>query len=162
MAFLSDRMKRSSTFVFGSFFKSLGIGALVLFVGSIVIALLAVIFSITIIGIPVAILIVFSFASLIILGYFVSAIALGKFVCTKTNFGSDSSFVHGLIGLVLLSILGLIASFMFFSPFISPFRFLLKTLGGFMQLIALLAGIGAFISSRAGARSTETKPQLPE
>ncbi|HUV36835.1 MAG TPA: polymer-forming cytoskeletal protein [Patescibacteria group bacterium] len=161
MAFLSDRMKRSSTFVFGSFFKSLGIGALVLIVGAIVVTILAVIFSITIIGIPVAILIVFSFIALCILGYFVSAIALGRWIGTKMNFGSDSPFVHGLIGLVLLAVLGLVSSFMFFSPFITPLRFFLRALGGFIQFIALLAGIGAFITSKAGTKSTETMPNLP-
>lgn len=161
MAFLSDRMRRSSTFIFGAFFKSLGIGALVLIVGAIVVALLAVIFSITIIGIPVAILIVFSFIALCILGYFVSAIALGRWISAKMNFRSDSPFVHGLIGFVLLAILGFVSSFMFFSPFITPLRYFLRTLGGFVQFIALLVGIGAFIVSKAGARSTETKPALP-
>lgn len=161
MAFLSDRMRRSSTFVFGTFFKSLGIGALVLIVGAIVVAILAVIFSITIIGIPVAILIVFSFVALCILGYFVSAIALGRWVGTKMNFGSDSPFVHGLIGFVLLAVLGLISSFMLFSPFITPLRFLFRTLGGFIQFIALLTGIGAFIISKAGAKSTATKSAMP-
>jgi cytoskeletal protein CcmA (bactofilin family) len=162
MAFLSDRMRRSSTLVFGSFFKSLGIGALVLIPGGLVVLLLAVIFSITIIGIPVAILIVFSFVAMCILGYFVSAVALGRVICSKFNFESDSPFVHGIIGMLALSILSIISSFMLFGPFIMPLRFLLRVLGIFIQLIALLIGVGAFVASKAGAATINTRPALPE
>ncbi len=162
MAFLSDRMRRSSTLVFGSFFKSLGIGALVLIPGGLVVLLLAVIFSITIIGIPVAVLIVFSFIAVCILGYFVSSIALGRLICSKFNFESDSPFVHGIIGMLVLSILSIIASFMLFGPYIMPLRFLLRALGIFIQLIALLIGVGAFVASKAGAATVNTRPALPE
>lgn len=162
MAFLSDRMRRSSTLVFGSFFKSLGFGALVLIPGGLVVLLLAVIFSITIIGIPVAILIVFSFVALCILGYFVSAVALGRVICSKFNFESDSPFVHGIIGMLVLSILSIVSSFMLFGPFIMPLRYLLRVLGIFIQLIALLIGVGAFVASKAGAETVNARPALPE
>ncbi len=162
MAFLSDRMRRSSTLVFGSFLKSLGIGALVLVPGGLVVLLLAVIFSITIIGIPVAILIVFSFIALCILGYFVSSVALGRVICSKFNIESDSPFVHGIIGMLVLSILSIISSFMLFGPFIMPLRFLLRALGIFIQLIALLIGVGAFVASKAGTATVNARPVLPE
>jgi hypothetical protein len=162
MAFLSDRMRRSSTFVFGSFFKSLGIGALVLFVGSIVIAIISAILSITIVGIPVAILIVFSFAAICMIGYFVSALALGSAIAARTNIASNSAFLQALLGLFILAVLTLISSFMFFNPFLHPLRMFLKVIGGFVNLIALLTGIGAFILSKVGTLSKETKPTLPE
>lgn len=162
IAFLPDRMKRSSNYVFGSFFKSLGIGALVLFIGSIVVIILAAIFSITIIGIPIAILIVFSFIALIVLGFFVSSLAVGRAVAKKFNVESESPYLHGLLGLFLLSVLSFISALMIFNPFMTPFRYLLKSLGFFLQLLAVLTGMGAFITSKAGALSKETKPQLPE
>ncbi|MBN1884516.1 MAG: hypothetical protein JW876_03190 [Candidatus Krumholzibacteriota bacterium] len=162
IAFLSDRMKRSSSLVFGAFFKSLGIGALVLFVGAVLVGILAAIFSITIIGIPVAVLLVLSFVALLLIGYFVGALALGRTVAARMGFDTQSSFVHGIIGLFLLALFGIIAGALSFNPFISPFGALLRVVGGFISLIALLVGIGAFIASKAGAVSTGTKPQLPE
>jgi hypothetical protein len=37
-----------------------------------------------------------------------------------------------------------------------------KSVGGFINLIALLTGVGAFIISKAGGLSIERKPPLPE
>lgn len=161
-AFLSDRMKRSSTHVFGSFFKSLGVGILVLIVGSLVVGIIAAILSITIIGIPVAVLVVISFGVLLLLGYFVSALALGKAAAHKFNVQSESLFVQGVIGLFLLTLLGLITGLMYFNPFLGHFRIVLKSIGGFINLLALLTGVGAFIISKAGGISAEKKPAPPE
>jgi hypothetical protein len=155
-------MKRSSEYVFGSFFKSLGIGVLVFLVGSIVVTVFAVILSITIVGIPVAVLIVFSFVAMCIMGYFVSALALGRLVVKRFNMESESPYFHAFVGLFLLSLLGLISGVLFFNPFMQPFRMLLKSIGGFISLLALFAGIGAFIISKAGTLSTGRKPTMPE
>jgi len=162
LAMLPDRMKRSSEYVFGSFFKSLGLGALILFGGSFFVAIFAIILGITIVGIPIAILLGLSFAALMLIGYFVSAFALGKLIARRFNMGSDSAFLHGFLGLLLLSVLGLISGIMFFSPFLQPLRILFKTFGGFLQLLALLTGVGAFILSKAGTISREARPTLPE
>ena len=162
VAFLADRMRRSSTVIFGSFFKSLGIGALVLFVGSVIVAILSVIFGITIIGIPVAVLLVLSFLALLLIGYFVSALALGQFVGGKMGIETRSAFAHGVIGLFLLALLGIISGALSMNPFVSPFGAFLRAIGLFISLVALLVGVGAFIVSKAGAVSRETKPELPE
>jgi hypothetical protein len=159
--FLSDRMKRSSTLVFGSFLKSLGVGFLVVFVGSILAVVLAVILAITIVGIPVSILIILSLIALIVMGYFVSALALGRFISSKFNLDTDSTLLQGLLGLFALVLLGLISSIMFFNPFLMPVRVLLKNLGNFVNFLAVITGVGAFVLSRAGSMSTETKPELP-
>ncbi len=162
IAFLPDRMKRSSEYVFGSFFKSLGVGVLVFLAGAIVVAIIAAILSITIIGIPVAILLVLSFAALLVIGYFVSALALGSVIRQKINIESDSLFVQGLIGLFLLALLGLISGLMYFNPFLGPARIFLRSLGGFINLLALLTGVGAFVLAKAGSKPVEVKPVLPE
>ena len=162
IAFLPDRMKRSSEYVFGSFFKSIGVGVLVFLAGAIVVAIIAAILSITIIGIPVAILLVLSFAALLVIGYFVSALALGSLVRQKVNIENESLFVQGLIGLFLLALLGLISGLMYFNPFLGPARIFLRSLGGFINLLALLTGVGAFVLSKAGGKPVEVKPVLPE
>jgi len=162
IAFLPDRMKRSSEYVFGSFFKSIGVGVLVFLAGAIVVAIIAAILSITIIGIPVAILLVLSFAALLVIGYFVSALALGSLVRQKVNIENESLFVQGLIGLFLLALLGLISGLMYFNPFLGPARIFLRSLGGFINLLALLTGVGAFVLSKAGSKPVEVKPVLPE
>lgn len=159
--FLSDRMKRSSTLVFGSFLKSLGVGFLVVFVGSIMAVILAVILAITIVGIPVSILIILSFVALVVMGYFVSALALGEFVTSKFNLDVDSPVIQGLIGLFALALFGLVASIMFINPFLSPVRVLLWNLGNFANFLAVITGVGAFVLTKAGSVSKETKPELP-
>jgi hypothetical protein len=158
---LSDRMKRSSTLVFGSFLKSLGVGFLVVFVGSILAVVLAVILAITIVGIPVSILIILSLIALIVMGYFVSALAIGQLLASKFNLETDSPLIQGLVGLFALALLGLIASLMFFNPFLTPVRALLKNLGNFVNFLAVITGVGAFVLSRLGSVSRETKPELP-
>ena len=162
LAFLSDRMQRSSEYVFGSFFKSLGIGALVIIAGSIVVAVVAAILSITIVGIPVAILLVLSFIALCLLGYFVSAVSVGRVIVKKMKIESDSIYLQGFIGLFALAILGILAGFMWFNPFLQGLRMMLKSVGGFITLLALLVGVGAFIISKAGALQQEKKPEMLE
>jgi hypothetical protein len=158
--FLRDRMKRTSTLVFGSFLKSLGVGFLVVFVGTILVAVLAAILAITIIGIPVSILLILSLVALIVIGYFVSALALGEFLVAKLSIDVDSPLVQGLIGLFALALLGLISSIMFFNPFLMPVRVLFRSVGAFINFLAVLAGVGAFVLSRAGGFSKKTKPEL--
>jgi cytoskeletal protein CcmA (bactofilin family) len=160
--FLPDRMNLSSQHVFGSFFKSLGIGILVILLGSIVVGLMIAILSITIIGIPVAILLGLSFAAMIIIGYFASAVALGRVVCTKFSAGSDSAYLHAFIGLFLLFVLGFVANLMWFTPFLLPIRMLLRTLGGFLNFLAVFTGTGALFISKAGTISLEKRPPIPD
>ncbi len=160
--FLPDRIRRSSEYIFGSFFKSLGVGILVLFVGGIVVGLVGAILSITIIGIPVAILLALSFAALILVGYFVSALALGRFVVKKFNIENDSIFVHGIIGLFGLSLLGILSSMMWFAPYFLPARVILKSMGAFLNFLALFTGVGAFVLSKMGQLSFGARPSLPE
>ncbi len=162
LAFLSDRMKKSSRYVFGSFFKSLGVGVLVFLVGSVVIAILAIILSITIIGIPIAVLLIFSFVALTLLGYFVSALALGDAVARKFNMETDSLFIRGLLGLFLLSLLGFTAALMYFNPFFFGLRVALKSIGGLVSFLALLNGVGAFVLSKGGTLPLEAKPEMTE
>jgi len=160
--FLPDRMRRSSDYIFGSFFKSLGVGILVIFVGGTVVGLIGAILSITIIGIPVAILLGLSFAALLLVGYFVSALALGQFIVKKFNIDNDSIFMHGVIGLFGLMLLGLLSGMMWFAPYFLPARIILKSMSAFLNFLALFAGVGAFILSKAGQISFGARPSLPE
>ena len=160
--FLRDRMKRASTLVFGSFLKSLGVGFLVVFVGTVLVLVVAVILAITIVGIPVSILLILSMVALIVIGYFVSALSLGEFLCVKLNIQTDSPIIQSLIGLFALAILGFIAGVMFLNPFLMPVRVLLRSIGAFVNFLAVLAGVGAFVLSKAGSLSKETKPEMPE
>jgi len=160
--FMRDRMKRASTLVFGSFLKSLGVGFLAVFVGSILVLIVAAVLAITIIGIPVSILLILSLAALFMIGYFVSALALGGFLCAKLNIQTDNPIVQSLIGLFALAILGLVASILMFNPFLMPVRVLLRSVGAFVNFIAVLTGVGAFVLSKGGSLSRATKPELPE
>ncbi len=159
--FLPDRMRISSDHVFGSFFKSLGVGVLVLLVGSVVVLILGVVLSITIIGIPVALLLVLSYGALLLLGYFVSALALGRILCKKFGPVGASTFLCGFMGLFLISLPGFIAAMMWVVPFLAPIQLMLKTIAVFVSFLAVTLGSGALIISKAGALSLE-RPEVPE
>ncbi len=160
--FLPDRMKISSDHVFGSFFKSLGVGVLVLLVGSVVVLILAVVLSITIIGIPVALLLVLSYGALLLLGYFVSALALGRLLCKKFGPNGASTFLCGFMGLFLITLPGFIAAMMWVLPFLLPIQILLKTIAVFLSFLAATLGSGALIISKAGGLPLEQRPEVPE
>ncbi|MBU8920385.1 MAG: hypothetical protein KOO63_00865 [Bacteroidales bacterium] len=159
--FLPDRIRKSSDFVFGSFFKSLGVGLLALTFGSIVVAIVAVILSITIIGIPVAILLGLSFGAMIIMGYFVSAMATGRILAKKVGVESDSLFVQGVLGLFVLSFLGILSSMMWIGPVVFASA-LVRLLGGFVTLVAVFTGTGSFILSKAGLLDNKSLPEFPD
>ncbi len=160
--FLPDRMKISSDHVFGSFFKSLGVGILVLLVGSVVVLILGVVLSITIIGIPVALLLVLSYGALLLLGYFVSALALGRLICQKFGPNGASTFVCGFMGLFVITLPGFIAAMMWVVPFMTPIQILLKTIAVFFSFLAVTLGSGALIISKAGTLPLEQRPGVPE
>ena len=160
--FLPDRMKISSDHVFGSIFKSLGVGVLVLLVGSVVVLILAVVLSITIIGIPVALLLVLSYGALLLLGYFVSALALGRLLCKKFGPNGASTFLCGFMGLFLITLPGFIAAMMWVLPFLLPIQILLKTIAVFLSFLAATLGSGALIISKAGGLPLEQRPEVPE
>ncbi len=162
IAFLPERMEKSSTYVFGSFFKSLGIGALIVFVGSILVGIVCAIFAITVIGIPIAILLGISYGVFFMLGYFVSAFAVGKAVVAKLNLQISSAFVQGFTGLFILALLGLISRFLGIYPLMGPLSSIFGILGGFLMFIALLTGLGSIILSRGGKLATEEKRKIPQ
>lgn len=157
---LPDRMRRSADHVFGSFFKSLGVGFLAIFFGTIIVVVVAAILAITIIGIPVAVLVVLSFAALLIFGYFVSAFALGRAVCNRFDICGTSAIMHGVIGLFLISALGILAALMWINPFLMPLRILLGTLGKFVSFVAVLTGTGALLLSRLGLKPVARRPGM--
>lgn len=158
LTFIAPRMSNAAAHASGSFLKSFGVGFLVLIAGTVLVTVLAIILAITIVGIPVAVLLVLSFIALFVIGYFVSALALGSFVSRKFNIERESVFVHGFIGVFLLSILGIIAAFMFFNPWMGPARGLLRVVGGLANFVAVMTGVGAFIVSKGGALSRAPKP----
>jgi len=158
--FIAQRMSNASAHASGSFLKSFGVGLLVLFAGTVLVAVLSIILAITIVGIPVAVLLVLSFVALFVLGYFVSALALGSFVARKCNMERESVYVHGFIGIFLLAILGIIAGFMFFNPWMGPARAMLRVVGGLINFVAVMTGVGAFISSKGGSISRAPRPTV--
>jgi hypothetical protein len=160
--FLPDRMKTSSDHVFGSFFKSLGVGMLVLLIGSVVVLILAVVLSITIIGIPVAILLVLSYGALLLLGYFVSALALGNLLCKKFGPNGASQFLCAFMGLFLITLPGFIAAMMWVVPFLAPIKLLLKTIAVFVSFLTVTLGSGALIISKAGVLPLDQRPDVPD
>lgn len=159
--FISERMTKAAAYVDQSFLKSFGVGLLVLFAGTILVVVLSIILAITIVGIPVAVLLVLSFVALFALGYFVAALALGRFVGKKLNMESESVYLHGIIGLFLLSILGIVASFMIVNPWMGPIRVILVVFATLIKFVAVVVGVGAFIVSRGGSRSHAPKAALP-
>jgi len=158
--FLARRMTSASDYAAGSFLKSFGVGLLILVGGTVLIIILCVILAITIVGIPVAVLLALSYAALFVLGYFVAALGVGRFVGRKFNLSIDSPYLHGILGLFLLSIIGIIASFMFFSPLFGPLRTSLQILSALINFVAALTGVGAFVMSRAGNTSARPGPAV--
>jgi hypothetical protein len=134
--FLPDRMKMSSDHVFGSFFRSLGVGILVL--------------------------LVLSYGALLLLGYFVSALALGRLLCQKFGPNGASPFLSGFMGLFLITLPGLMAAMMWVMPFLMPIQILLKTLAVFLGFLAAALGSGALIISKAGVLPLEQRPEVPK
>jgi hypothetical protein len=159
--FLPGRMRISSDHVFGSFFKSLGVGILV-WIGLGVVIVLGFILAITIIGIPVALLLFLSYLALLLLGYFVSALALGMLLCRKFGPNGASPYLCGFMGLFLLTLPGFIAAMMWVVPFLAPIKFLLKTIAVFVGFLGITIGSGALIISKAGALSLEQRPDLSD
>jgi hypothetical protein len=156
--FIAPRMANAAAYVSGSFLKSFGVGILMTIAGTVLVAVLAIILAITIVGIPVAVLLVLSFIALFVLGYFVSALALGSFIARKFNMDRESVYVHGFIGVFLLSILGIVAAFLFFNPWMGPARMLLRVVGGLANFVAVMTGVGAFIVSKGGGLPRAPRP----
>ncbi len=150
--FIPSRMENASGAVKASFWSSIGMGALLFFGGLVLVIILGIILAITIVGIPVAVLLALSYAALLGIGYSVSALAVGRFVVRKFRVDADSIYFHAVIGLLLLAILGIVSGFMTVSPLLTPARYVLGSLGKLLQFLAILAGVGAFINSRAGSR----------
>ncbi|MCD6380672.1 polymer-forming cytoskeletal protein [bacterium] len=148
--FTSERIKKGSTYVAGSFLKSLGVGVLIVFFGSIVVVIVAVILSITIIGIPLSLLLFLSYIAFLLLCYFVTALALGSFVAGKMKIATQSVYLQGLIGLFLLELPLLISSMMGIIPIFTFVRIPVGIMGKFIVFLALLVGVGAFILSKGG------------
>jgi len=102
--FIPERIKGGSSYVTGSFLKSMGIGVLIVIFGSMAIVIVAVVLSITIIGIPLSLLLFLFYLALLMICYFISAIALGSFVSKKMKIAEHSIYLQGLIGLFLLEV----------------------------------------------------------
>jgi hypothetical protein len=160
--FISNRLLRASQYMSASFGKSFGIGLLVIFPGTLFVVILTIILAITIVGIPVAVLLILSLFALYVLGYFTTALELGRFVAGKFNAETDSPYIHGMIGLFLLAILGIIAAILYLNPFFGPLRVALRVLSILINFIAISVGVGAFIASRGGSRPAAGKIAPPE
>ena len=74
----------------------------------------------------------------------------------------NSIYVQAIVGLFLLAILGIIASFMTTIPFLAPPRTVLRVAGGIAQFVALISGTGAFILSRMGGGGSGEPPSRRE
>jgi len=162
MYFIPGRMERAADHAAASFLKSVGMGALIFVFGSILVLIVAVIIGITIIGIPVSILLVLCYVAFIFLGYFVGAFALGRVVSRKFDIGTDSRYVQGIIGLLILAIFGIISSGMSIVVPLGPVTLLISLIGKFLSFLALLTGVGAFILSRAGSVPVRTREIIAE
>jgi hypothetical protein len=71
-------------------------------------------------------------------------------------------YLHGIMGLFLLSILGIIASFLFFSPLMGPARAVVLAVAALVKFVAVIVGVGAFIMSRGGSRPHKPAVTVPE
>lgn len=149
--FMPERMKKSSSYASGSFLKSLGVGVLIIFFGSIVILIAAIILAITIIGIPLSLLLFLSYLALLVVCYFVAALALGNIVAGKMQVARDSIYLKGLIGLFILELPGLLSSLMSVVPVFTFVRMPIGIIGKFIVFLAILIGVGAFVLSKGGA-----------
>jgi len=154
---IPDRMIRSADVARRSFFKSMGVGFLILIGGFIVVIILAIIIGITIIGIPISILLVFSFMALIVLGHFVGAFALGEFLSKRFGMETSSIFIKGILGIFFIYLLSLIAGFMCLNPFLGVGRAVLEMFGKLILFVATLVGLGAFVITKAGSPPEEKK-----
>lgn len=153
--FIPERVRGGSSYVTGSFLKSLGIGVLIVIFGSMAIVIVAVVLGITIIGIPLSLLLFLFYLALLMLCYFISAVALGNFVSEKMKVAEHSIYLQGLIGLFLLELPCLISSLMGTIPILTFVKLPVGILGKFVIFLALLVGVGAFILSKGGMLSAK-------
>jgi cytoskeletal protein CcmA (bactofilin family) len=105
----------------GSFWSTSGWGLIVLIVTPFVMLFL----TITIIGIPLSIIIFVLYFIALYLSHIVASIAAGQMMTNNKYVKTNNPYLQGLLGLVLLTMLGVV-------PFV----------GGFVKFIAVLVGLG--------------------
>jgi hypothetical protein len=49
---------------------------------------------------------------------------------------------------------------MFFNPWMGPARAMLRVVGGLVNFVAVMTGVGAFISSKGGSISRAPRPTV--
>lgn len=150
--FLRDRLIVSKESLAGQGFKCFGIGFVVSVLGLIAWLCIVVVLCITLIGIPLALLLVFAGMLFALISYLVAAFGLGEVISRKFHFRIGSPFVVMIVGLLLLHIFGFLGQFLMDAPFLRPLGISFHLIGIMINLVALIAGVGALVTSRFGGR----------
>jgi hypothetical protein len=151
--FLKDRLVLSKENLQGHGIRCLGIGLVVTVLGSLSVAAVVFVLSITLIGIPLALLVVFAVGLILVVSYLVAALGLADFLARRLHVGIVSPFLLILVGLVLLEIFNLSGQFFMQGSFLRPLGFSLHLIGFMVKLLALMMGLGALVVSRFGNRA---------
>lgn len=152
--FLRDRILTSEKHLSDNYLKGFGVGLLSVFIGIFGLIIVSLTLLITIIGIPLAILLWISCAGIMIFSWTVFVFSLGRLVAKRLQIDSDNAFLLVFIGAVVVNLPSIIAwgLGMTFLPFFAPLSVTFHVLGWFVKGFAYLAGFGALILSRFGAR----------
>jgi hypothetical protein len=167
LLFLRDRILKSEEHLSANFLKNFGVGLLSAFIAVFGLIVVSVLLLITIIGIPLAILLWISCAGILIFAWTVFAFSLGRLVAKRLQMQTNSAFLMVFIGAVVINLPSVIAWGLGLGipGLLAPLSFAFAVLGWFVKGFAYLAGFGALIMSRFGARplvaGAETLPPPP-
>ena len=167
LLFLRDRIFRSEEHLSANYLKNFGIGLLSAFIAVFGLIVISVLLLITIIGIPLAILLWISCGGILIFSWTVFSFSLGRLVAKRLQIQSDSAFLMVFIGAVVINLPSVIAWGLGLGipGLLAPLAMAFSVLGWFVKGFAYLAGFGALIVSRFGARplaeGAETIPPPP-
>jgi hypothetical protein len=163
LLFLRDRIVRTDEHLSDNYLKSFGVGLLSTFIAFFGLIIVSLTLLITIIGIPLAILLWISCAGIMVFAWTVFTFSLGKLVAKRLQIQTDNAFLFVFVGAIVIHLPSLIAwGFgMTFLPFFSPLSAVFGVLGWFVRAFAYLAGFGALVLSRFGARPFVPSPAAP-
>jgi hypothetical protein len=167
LLFLRDRIFKSEEHLSANYVKNFGVGLLSSFIAVFGLIVVSVLLLITIIGIPLAVLLWISCAGILIFAWTVFSLSLGRLVAKRLQIQSDSAFLLVFIGAVVINLPSVIAWGLGLGPFgvMAPISITFTALGWLVKAFAYLAGLGAIITSRFGARPVpavaQTMPPPP-
>lgn len=138
-----------------------GLGALALVGGHVVVLGLSALLVLTVIGIPVALLVLAALLLLDLAAIGIGAILVGRMVCRRLGWACPMPWRELIVGFVVLQTLPFLASLLSVTLGSSAPIMALAWLGGLLKLLSFVAGLGALLIGRFGGRRSRPVADLP-